>query len=188
VIGERSFEAERHVAGCRVCRSEIESVEGAFSLFRASGIQWSDRCYQDVAQTLVSAASRLASTTLVSTRTDSHALLLDPGAKWMRLWAYALAASVLVCAVMLLRPAPPPYVARPPERHESPFLEIPYVAPLAPYERAAVTRMDVPVAALIAAGFEVHVADVGSTVKADVLFGQDGRAHAIRLVSDSNTD
>jgi hypothetical protein len=42
--------------------------------------------------------------------------------------------------------------------------------------------MDLPVAALIAAGFEVRVADVGMAVKAEVLVGQDGRPYAIRPV------
>jgi hypothetical protein len=45
--------------------------------------------------------------------------------------------------------------------------------------------MDVPVSALIAAGFEVHTVDTSAALSADVLFGQDGRAHAIRLVSNS---
>ncbi len=69
---------------------------------------------------------------------------------------------------------------------EIPFVEIPFVAPLAPYERAEVQRMDVPVAALVAAGFEVHVPDTAGTVQADVLVGQDGRAHAIRLIAEAN--
>ena len=60
----------------------------------------------------------------------------------------------------------------------------PYVAPLAPYERAEVVRMDVSVAALRAAGLDVHVPDTGATVLADLVLGQDGRAHAIRLVSE----
>ena len=55
-------------------------------------------------------------------------------------------------------------------------MRIPYVAPLAPYERTQVVRMSVPVTALIAAGFEVHARDIGAAVRADVLIGQDGRA------------
>ncbi len=50
----------------------------------------------------------------------------------------------------------------PPESAERPFIEIPYVAPLAP--------------------------DAGAAVTADVLGGQDGRAHAIRLISNSILD
>jgi hypothetical protein len=87
---------------------------------------------------------------------------------------WALAAMVLVGVAAMWRPAA---VAR-----EEPFVEIPYVAPLAPYERSSVMRMDVPVGALIAAGFEIHTAESGGTVRADVLVGQDGRAHAIRPV------
>ena len=64
-------------------------------------------------------------------------------------------------------------------------MRIPYVAPLAPYERVRMLRMDVPVTALIAAGFEVHAHDTGAVVTADVLFGQDGRAYAIRRVPGS---
>jgi hypothetical protein len=45
--------------------------------------------------------------------------------------------------------------------------------------------MEMPAAALIAAGFEVHAPDAGAAVTADVLVGQDGRAHANRLVSNS---
>jgi hypothetical protein len=65
------------------------------------------------------------------------------------------------------------------------FIAIPYTAPLAPYERTSIVRMDVPVAALIAAGFDVHAPDARVAVRADVLFGQDGRAHAIRLITNS---
>jgi hypothetical protein len=94
--------------------------------------------------------------------------------------AVAMTACAAACAalgVLLLRPEPPP---------EEPFLEIPYVAPLAPYERAEIVRMAVPVAELAADGLEVHVPDTSATVLADVVIGQDGRAHAIRLVSDPN--
>jgi len=99
----------------------------------------------------------------------------------VRWWlpAAALAASLAIAAVALHRAVPPPRIAG------EPFVEIPYIAPLAPYERTRIVRMDVPVSALIAAGFEVHAADTGAALRADVLFGQDGRAHAIRLVSNS---
>ena len=95
-------------------------------------------------------------------------------------WIPAAAAAMLAAAVVAFhRPAPAPRVA------DAPFIEIPYIAPLAPYERTEIRRMDVPVAALIAAGFEVHAADTGAALRADVLFGQDGRAHAIRVVTNS---
>jgi len=66
---------------------------------------------------------------------------------------------------------------------EEPFMQIPYTIPLSPEERTTVVRMDVPVAALIAAGFTVSTPDPGGAVNADVLVSQDGRARAIRLSS-----
>jgi len=102
-------------------------------------------------------------------------------ARRVRWWlpAAALAASLAIAAVAFHHAVPPPPIAG------EPFVEIPYIAPLAPYERTRIVRMDVPVSALVAAGFEVHAADTGAALRADVLFGQDGRAHAIRLVSNS---
>jgi len=69
---------------------------------------------------------------------------------------------------------------------EQPFIAIPYTLPLGPYERAEVMRMDVPVAALIAVGLPMNMADPAASARADVLVGQDGRARAIRLVTSSN--
>lgn len=95
----------------------------------------------------------------------------------LHLWIPVLAALLVIAAVMIHRPVPPPLVG------SAPFLEIPYTAPLAPYERTRIVRMEVPVAALIAAGFDVRAPDTGAAVEADVLFGQDGRAHAFRVLS-----
>ncbi len=69
---------------------------------------------------------------------------------------------------------------------ERPFMPIPYVLPPAPYERMEVVRMQVPVAALIAAGLPMQIADPGAQAEADVLVGQDGRPRAVRLVSISS--
>lgn len=64
-----------------------------------------------------------------------------------------------------------------------PFLQIPYTMPLSSEERTTIVRMEVPIAALIAAGFSVETADPGGMVDADVVVSQDGRARAIRLSS-----
>jgi hypothetical protein len=66
---------------------------------------------------------------------------------------------------------------------EPQFIRIPYSAPLAPYERAEIVRADIPVAALTAAGFNVATPDAGATAQADLLIGEDGMAHAVRLIS-----
>jgi hypothetical protein len=66
-----------------------------------------------------------------------------------------------------------------------PFVGLPYITPASPYERIQVVRMEVSVAALIAAGLPMEGADPGARVEADVIVGQDGRARAVRLVSSS---
>jgi hypothetical protein len=68
------------------------------------------------------------------------------------------------------------------------FFQIPYTLPLAPDERTEIVRMDMPVAAMIAAGLPLDVADSGAHAQADVLVGEDGRARAIRLVSISTLE
>jgi hypothetical protein len=72
--------------------------------------------------------------------------------------------------------------------NEQPFVSIPYTAPLSPDERADVIRMDLPVSALIAAGFPLHVSDPGARARADLVVSEDGRARAVRLISISNSD
>jgi anti-sigma factor RsiW len=67
-------------------------------------------------------------------------------------------------------------------RGEEQFVEIPYLAPLDPRENATIVRMDIQVATLLAAGYRV-TADPDAIVPADVLVGEDGRAHAVRLLS-----
>jgi hypothetical protein len=67
-----------------------------------------------------------------------------------------------------------------------PFVPIPYVTPPGPYERIEIVRMELPVAALIAAGLPMRMADPGARVEADVALGQDGRARAVRLISVSS--
>lgn len=99
--------------------------------------------------------------------------------------------------VAIAQPAPvPPKVARrrktgvraakPLAEPEAPFVEIPYTIPLAPYERASVMRMEMPVAALIAAGLPVRTAHTDGRAQADVVVGEDGRAHAVRVISISS--
>jgi hypothetical protein len=62
------------------------------------------------------------------------------------------------------------------------FTAMPYVIPPAPYERTTVIRTEVSLQIMLAAGFQVHGGDLGSSTLADVLYGEDGRILAIRLV------
>ena len=70
----------------------------------------------------------------------------------------------------------------------TPFLTIPYTIPLAPEERVEMVRMRIPVAALLAAGYHLQVADPSMAIDADVLISQDGRARAIRPLTVSMSD
>lgn len=95
-------------------------------------------------------------------------------------WRVGAAAAMAAMAAVGIAIIPRPRV-KAPAASADPFIAIPYVAPLAPYELAEVRHMDIPVAALIAAGLDVGARRAGTSVPADVLFGQDGRVHAIRL-------
>lgn len=111
--------------------------------------------------------------------------------------AAAVAASVAIAVLawehrpaheaVVSKSAEAPSQAQPAES-DQPFVPIPYVLPPAPYERVEVVRMQLPVAALIAAGFRMETADQGAQAEADVMVGQDGRARAIRVISISSVN
>ena len=104
--------------------------------------------------------------------------------------AFAFAVAVMAAAVIWVpwmgrSPASKPLLsAAPGQTAESPFVPIPYVPMLAPYESARVVHMEVSVAALIAAGYHVPLTDPASIVPADVLVSEDGRIRAVRLLGD----
>jgi hypothetical protein len=157
IIGDRSREARKHIMVCADCRREVERLECALWQFRDSGQRWSEHWY--------------------SVR-DARA----PRMVWPWLWLVAAGGVVSVALLVLLaqRPAPTRF-------EEAPFLQIPYAGPLAPFEQTKVLRMDMTIAALKAAGFDIHAPELGGALTADVLVGQDGRAHAIRPVFRSVT-
>ena len=99
--------------------------------------------------------------------------------RWVPAIAAALAAMLLL-AVILVHRQPP---VRPNEVLDEAFVPIPYVQPLDPYESGTVMRMEVSVAALIAVGYKVDMTDPPAVVSADVLVGEDGRAHAVHVLS-----
>lgn len=93
--------------------------------------------------------------------------------------AVAITAAVLIAVTLHRAPEVQP--------RQEVFLKIPYVIPPAPYERTEVLRMDVPVAALIQAGFTMNAAAADS-VSADVLVGQDGRPLAVGFPENRQQD
>jgi hypothetical protein len=102
-----------------------------------------------------------------------------------RTWSAAgmALAAVLAAAVLLVvrQPGAPPEAGG--VAVEAPFVPVPNVLPLDSFETGRVLRMEVPVSALLAAGYRLPVMDPAAIVAADVLVGEDGRAHAVRLLS-----
>jgi hypothetical protein len=107
-------------------------------------------------------------------------------ARWRMQFVAAMLAAALSAAAFWItrRPAPS---GRELAAAEQPFVPVPNVLPLDSYEIGRVMRVDVPVSALIGAGYSLPLADPAGMVKADLLVGEDGRVHAVRLVSDTNT-
>lgn len=104
---------------------------------------------------------------------------------WSGAW---IGAGVLACAAAVVLAVVVPRGRTPVQNHagdqmEGSFIEIPFLAPLDPRENVAVVRMDIRVATLIAMGYRV-AADPDTIVAADVLVGEDGRAHAVRVLSN----
>lgn len=100
-------------------------------------------------------------------------------ARWVPVMAAGLAAVLFLGVILVHRLSP----VRSSDVSQESFVPIPYVLPLDPYESATVMRMEVPVAALIAIGYKLDTADPTAVVSADVLVGEDGRAHAVHVLS-----
>ena len=158
--GERDEDVERHLSACRECTREVDRTRNALRLFSESGTQVAAYWQEKPAPS---------------------------PARWRWAAAGGVFATAVLAAVILWHP-----VARKSEPLTSPdaarqvFVRIPYVVPLAPYERSEIVHMDVPVAALIAAGFRMDTATAGESVTADVLVGQDGRPLAVSFTENKN--
>jgi len=95
-------------------------------------------------------------------------------------WLSAAAAIAAAVALVAVSPQPKP---REVEHATVYFAAIPYLPPLDPRENTAVVRMNIRLSTLIAAGYRVN-ADPSAVVRADVLVGEDGRVHAVRVLQD----
>jgi hypothetical protein len=115
--------------------------------------------------------------------------LAHPPAPKVSITAVATAVPQSVQPVPAVMESPPrkrsKRVVRAATEPEQPFIAIPYTLPLEPWERTEVVRMEMPVAALIAAGLPMGMMDPAARARTDVLVGQDGRARAVRLISIS---
>ena len=68
-------------------------------------------------------------------------------------------------------------------RSERPFVAVPYLDPPDPRENTEVVRMNIPVETLLAMGYWTSE-EPDAIVPVDLLVGEDGRAHAVRPLSD----
>ena len=98
------------------------------------------------------------------------------------LLSWLSAAAVIAAAVSFVMVAPHGKRAIA-DRSEAPFIEIPYLPALDARENTAIVRMNIRVATLHSFGFHID-GDPEALVAADVLVGEDARAHAVRVVSD----
>jgi len=100
-----------------------------------------------------------------------------PTSYWRAGAGVAIAAGLALAIVWPRQELPPA------TRQPAAFIAIPYVAPLDPHENSNIVRMDIRVATLMSVGYKI-AADPDAIVHADVLVGEDGRAHAVRVLSD----
>ncbi|MDX2154232.1 MAG: hypothetical protein SFV54_26060 [Bryobacteraceae bacterium] len=98
-----------------------------------------------------------------------------------RQWLAAAASIVIVVALswLLGREAKPP--AAPPVAAGG-FMAIPYATGAAPVGGGYIVRVRMERTALVSLGIPAGAAPPGARVQADLLVGDDGVAHAIRLV------
>ncbi len=100
---------------------------------------------------------------------------------WIPTAAVALATALLLILIVHYRQTAATQLT---VLHESSkFRAIPYLAPLDPKENAEIVEMNIRVATLIAMGYRI-AADPNDVVAAEVLLGEDGRAHAVRVLSE----
>jgi hypothetical protein len=170
-----------HLSECTSCRSLFEEkkmLHAAIAQLRAetAGLSPSDGVEERVL------AALNASPGLTGPRT----------AMWSRAAVSALAVATVICTALILGhrttkvlPAQSAVTLV-----NDGFTEMPYVIPPAPYERTTVVRTELPLQVMIAAGFQVYGEDLDSSTLADVVYGEDGRILAVRLVPqpDNSSD
>lgn len=190
--------ARRHADACHDCALFLEQQRHLTDLQRALVIDVAPPLSLEARLTEEYVGSRLRPRRRASARRGAWltfaaiaaALILawfvKPARKQTPVVASRTQARVPIVVATNVEPKPKPQKRRhKPDADPPPFLPIPYTQPLDPGERAEVVRMEMPVAALIAAGFHVATSDAGAEARADVMIGEDGRARAVRLISIS---
>ena len=162
---EESARLQKHLEGCAQCRTalaEFSKIDGELTAWGAMvAAENPER---------PGARERLEARMLQATA--------RPPTRWVPVAGAAIAAALLLAVLPSTKPKPSL------EAHaEQTFIEIPYLAPLDPRENATVLRMDIRVSTLMSLGYRVGAAPE-AVLPADVLVGEDGRAHAVRVLAD----
>lgn len=155
-----------HLTDCAKCRIALTAFAEIDSELSGWGQKLSWRN-----PPLVDARARLASR-----------LRAPAGRRRAMRWIPAAAAAAIAAGLVLMAilPRHTPTIET---SEQTSFVEIPYLAPPDPHENTTVVRIQIRVATLIAVGYRV-TADPDAIVPADVLVGEDGRAHAVRVSAD----
>ncbi len=105
-----------------------------------------------------------------------------PRFEWWRLLATGAAAAIIVLAVLVLQPAPPEPAAAAAEEFATDYMPVGYGRPIDPGEFLQVVRVSMPRSEMAQFGLPMPAEPEPGRVMADVVFGEDGVARAIRFV------
>jgi hypothetical protein len=197
--GSRPGAAEwaAHLSQCRVCASTWAAHRNLAAGLRQVAADWSH----------LSAPPRVEASLVNAFRSQAGLVRIPRPRPWIAAFTWAAAAAAtLVLAFSLLR-VHAPVSARPkaipantailatlqdPETafgaeavQESGFIPLPNVEQLAPNESGDVVRVEVPRSAMIAVGIEVSPERAAEPVQAEVMFGPDGVARAVRFLDET---
>jgi len=188
-----------HLRECPACAAAWDRQQNIALGLRRVAAEWAR----------VEAPARVEGRLLQAFRAESG--LARPTVRRARPWLGALtwataAATVLVLAVSLVRVHDPQSVApnkripanaailasaQSPDASpadsanlENGFVPLPNVEQLAPNEQADVVRLELPRSAMMALGYEVNPERAAEPVEAEVIYGPDGVARAVRFLDD----
>ena len=102
--------------------------------------------------------------------------------RWRLAWAAAAAVLLALGLGLALRLGRAPETAAAAAEVATPFIPLPYGAPLADLEGATLVRVTVPRSTLVAVGLPVNGELLDEPVEADLVVGEDGIPRAIRFV------
>jgi anti-sigma factor RsiW len=191
---EPAAHRKAHLQECPACAAEWEAQRNLAAGLRQVAAGWSRM-----------AAPARVEARLVNAFRQQAGITAEHPRAWFAAFTWAMAAAaVLVLAISLLRVHGPQSAAPKPvrsnaailasvdempegaaEASDGGFVPLPNVEQLAPNETGDVVRVEVPRSAMIAVGFEVSPERAAEPVEAEVMFGPDGVARAVRFLNET---